>query len=101
MKLQTTSTVAAAPRDLRRKAITLCRGVVAVDPLEAGLVEIDLVERRLGAVETVEVGDPALEPRVLGILQHPPFEASSCSHSRRWPNSPPMNSSFLPGCAHM
>src|SRR5262245_42980253 len=35
--------------------------VVAVDPLEARRVAVVLVERGLGAVERVQVADPALE----------------------------------------
>src|SRR5262245_28826597 len=49
----------ATPR-LPHKADDARVGIVAVDPLEAGLVEIELMQRRLGAVEPVEVGDPAL-----------------------------------------
>ena len=32
--------------------MTLLRGVVAVDPLEAGRLEVDLVQRRLLAIQS-------------------------------------------------
>src|SRR5206468_1012128 len=40
--------------------------VVAVDPLETRGVEVELVKRRRGAVERVQVADPAPEPQVQG-----------------------------------
>src|SRR5690606_30358102 len=46
--------------------------VVGVDPLEAGWIGVELVERRLLPVETVEVGHQPLDPRVgVGVEEMP------------------------------
>src|SRR5262249_49317553 len=49
-------------------------GITVVEPLEAGAIEVDLVERWFLAIDAIEVGYPALHTRVFGILQHPPLE---------------------------
>src|SRR6202162_4283084 len=49
-------------------------GVVAVDPLETGFGEIQLVQRRHVAIELIEITDPALHAGVQRILQHVPLE---------------------------
>ncbi len=40
-------------------------------------------------------------PRACGSSSRCQSRLRSWFHSRHWPNSPPMNSSFLPGCANM
>src|SRR5690242_1992674 len=61
----------AALADVRECALL---GVAAVDPLETVRVEVELVERGLGRVDTIEIGNPAHQPRMLAILEHPPLE---------------------------
>jgi len=52
-------------------------GVVRVQPLEPLPVEIDLMERRLGGVERVEVGDETLNAAVGIMLEKMPIQAVS------------------------
>ena len=76
MKLHTTSDevprVARAPQEGHDALLA----VLAVDPLEAGRFEVDLVERRLRPVEAVQVPDEALEPAVVRpLVEEVPVEA--------------------------
>ena len=50
-------------------------GVVEIDPLEPGRIEIELVEGRLAAIELVEVLDPALDVQVRPMLEGVPLQA--------------------------
>src|SRR5687767_5401492 len=58
--------------DERHRALL---GVAAVDPLETVRVEVELIKGRLGRVDAVQIGHPVHEAAVLGVLEHPPFEA--------------------------
>src|SRR5207302_7493271 len=49
--------------------------VVAVDPLEARLVEVQLVERRLASVEPVHILHPFLQALVRRVLEQVPVQA--------------------------
>src|SRR2546427_3631252 len=51
--------------------------IVAVDPFEAAPVEIHLMERRFGGVQTVEVRDEAVNALVQIELEEVPIEAAS------------------------
>jgi len=50
--------------------------VVAIDPLEAGGVEVALVECRLGGVNTIEILDELLQSLVQGLLEQVPVDAA-------------------------
>ena len=103
VKLQTTTSRASSGGPAAaQEAEHAVLGVVAVDPLEAGRVAIALVQGRLAAVERVQVAHPALQPAV--ERRAPAGASRGCgrgSTRATAPISPPMNSSFLPGCAYM
>src|SRR5581483_1148790 len=48
--------------------------VARVDPAEGFGIEVARMQRGVVAIERIEIRDPALDARVLGILEHPPFE---------------------------
>src|SRR5262249_43767266 len=50
--------------------------IVAVHPLKSGSLEIYLVERRLSAVERVQIAHPSQQARMKRILQEVPIEAA-------------------------
>ena len=49
--------------------------IAAVDPFEAGVVEVHLVQRRLSRQRVIQVTHPVLDANVLGVLQQMPVEA--------------------------
>ena len=75
--------------------------VAAVDPLEPGQVVVALVERGLAGVGAIEIAHEPQQAAVQRLLEQLQSRLASEFHSRHWPNSQPMNSSFLPGCANM
>ena len=49
-------------------------GVVIVDPFKACAIEIDFIQRGRRAIKRIEIGYPALDAGVLGLIEHPPFQ---------------------------
>src|SRR5580658_5856994 len=48
--------------------------IVRIDPFEAVRPEVDLVQRGLIAVDTIQVPNPAANAGMLGAIGHPPLE---------------------------
>ena len=71
--------------------------VVAVDPLEAGRIVVQLVQRRLLAIQAVEVGHPLLDPAVLRELQQVPVERGVVVPLAILPELAPHEEELLPG----
>jgi len=87
---------------LAQKGIDAVVDVVGGHPFEPSAIGIELVKARLRLVEAIELADEKLQLTVQRrFAQKVPSKLRSCDHSRRWPNSPPMKSNFLPGCAHI
>ncbi len=97
---RTTTRARASSRRAREREHALL-GVVGLEPPEASRVEVALPQRRLVAVGAVEVAHERLHAGVLGFSSRCQSSERSWLHSCSWANSLPMNSSFLPGCAHM
>ena len=77
-------------------------GVVGIEPGEAAVVEVAGVKRRLVAIALVEIAQPAMQAAVRRLIEQIPVEAALIDPTRAlWPSSPPIKSSFLPGCAHL
>ncbi len=92
----------APSRGLRRKASTLRSASSARRPTRSRRRRSRAGAAPARAVDAVEVRHQALHAcMAVERSSDPPFELVVVVHSRRWPNSPPMKSSFLPGCAHM
>ena len=64
-------------------------------------VVVERPQRRGVPVDPVEVARPAAARRGGRRSEQPPVELALSAHSDSWPNSQPMKSSCLPGCAHM
>ena len=77
------------------------RVVVDDDPAEALRLAVARMERRRLAIEAVEVADQRLHALMRPMVEQPPGQRSLAFHSLVWPNSWPMNRSFLPGWPHM
>src|SRR5687767_10404334 len=50
-------------------------GIAAVDPLEACVLEVDLVQRAFAGVDAIQIGHPVHDAAVLRVLEHPPLQA--------------------------
>ena len=75
--------------------------VVRVDPAEPVGAEVPPPQRGVAAVRLVQVGDQVARRRGARVSPSGGQARPACSdHSASWPNSDPMNSSCLPGCAH-
>src|ERR1044071_2374475 len=51
-------------------------GVIKVQPLEAGVIEIDFVKRGLARVETIQLRDICLKPPMSFIIEQVPVETA-------------------------
>ncbi len=77
-------------------------GIAPLDPLEALGLAVAGMQRRLGAVERVEVADQALDAPVLGPeVDGIPVDLGLVVPLAPLPELAAMNRSFLPGWPHM
>ena len=58
------------PANVAQRAVFV---VVAIDPLETAIVEVDFVQGLLAAQEAIQVGDALLQALVRGPLQQIPL----------------------------
>src|SRR5215510_6477417 len=71
-------------------------GVIAVDPLEAGWVGVELIEGWLATIEPIQVFHPALQTGVRGVLTEMPIEALIMIPFTPLPELAPHKEQFFP-----
>ena len=102
MKLQTTSTTSPASRARRRNDRTLCsQSAQSIHSNPAGL-DVELVERGLGAVEPVQVAHEPLQAAVVrALVEQMPVEAPVVVPLAPLAELAAHEQQLLAGCAHM
>ena len=76
-------------------------GALGIRPIESRAGHGRHMERGQTAIEVVEVAHELLQALCSSPRSTSQSSVASSDHSRHWPNSPPMKSSFLPGCVHI
>src|SRR5262249_36291898 len=76
-------------------------GIMHDQPLEPGIFAIQFVQGRYRPVKPIEIADQGLNARMPGFLSRCQSSEWAWRHSLSWPNSLPMNRSFLPGWPNM
>ena len=86
----------------RMKLNTLLAGVVGVDPREPGALGVQRPQRGACPCRCWFMSRTSeCTPRWSALSSSHQSSSRLSAHSDSWPNSEPMNSSCLPGCAHM